>query len=92
VDLKFSDVTVTWLKKYEGFLLEDGKSFTSISMYMCSLQAIYNSGVREGVISKSRDPFGKGKYEIPQEEGRKMALTLAQIGKVINYPLKYTQL
>lgn len=87
VDLKFSDVTVTWLKKYEGFLLEDGKSFTSISMYMRSLQAIFNSGVREGVISKSRYPFGKGKYEIPQEEGRKMALTLAQIGKIINYQL-----
>ena len=87
VDLKFSDITVAWLKKYEGFLLEDGKSFTSISMYMRSLQAIFNIGVREGIISKSRYPFGKGKYEIPQEEGRKMALTLAQIRKVINYPL-----
>jgi integrase/recombinase XerD len=87
-DLKFSDVTVAWLKKYESFLLEDGKSFTSISMYMRSLQAIFNTGVREGVISKSRYPFGKGKYEIPQEEGRKMALTLAQIGKIINHPLR----
>jgi integrase/recombinase XerD len=86
-DMKFADVTVAWLKKYETFLLEDGKSFTSISMYMRALQSIFNSGVREGVVSKSRYPFGKGKYEIPQEEGRKMALTLSQIGKVINYPL-----
>jgi integrase len=86
-DLKFSDITIAWLKRYQTFLLDDGKSYTSISMYMRALQAIINAGKKQGIISQAQYPFGKGKYEIPEEEGRKMALTLSQIGKIINYPL-----
>lgn len=86
-DLKFSEITKEWLKKYEAFLLEEGKSFTSISMYMRALQAIVNEGKSQGIITPAQYPFGKGKYEIPEEAGRKMALTLSQIGEVLQYPL-----
>jgi integrase len=86
-DLKFAEITVNWLKKYEEHLLEKDKSYTTISMYMRALQAIINDGKRQGVISQTQYPFGKGKYEIPQEEGRKMALTLSQIKAVLDYPL-----
>lgn len=88
-DLKFSDITTAWLHRYESFLLDDGKSYTSISMYMRALQAIVNEGKKHGVISQAQYPFGtdKAKYKIPEGSGRKMALTIAQIGKVLNYPL-----
>jgi integrase/recombinase XerD len=86
-DLKFSEITVDWLKKYEASLLEEEKSFTTISMYMRALQAIVNDGIKDGIINKTQYPFGKGRYEIPAETSRKLALTLSQIGKVVKCPL-----
>ncbi|HUS87496.1 MAG TPA: site-specific integrase [Bacteroidales bacterium] len=86
-DLKFSQVTVSWLKDYEDYLLEQGKSYTTISMYMRALQAVINEGRKYGIISQSQHPFGADKYEIPGAEGRRMALTLSQISQIINYPL-----
>jgi len=86
-DLKFSEVTIEWLKKYETHLLKEGKSYTTISMYMRALQAIINEAKFQGIISQTQYPFGKDKYEVPIEESRKMALTLSQIKKIIDYPL-----
>lgn len=86
-DLKFSEITKEWLKKYETFLIEEGKSYTTISMYIRALQAIVNEGKQQGIISQAQYAFGKGKYEIPEETGRKLALTLSQIGEVLKYPL-----
>ena len=86
-DLRFSEIMKEWLKKYEAFLLDKGKSYTSISMYMRALQAIVNEGKNQGIITQVQYPFGKGKYEIPEEAGRKTALTLSQIGEVLKYPL-----
>jgi integrase len=86
-DLKFSEITTVWLRKYEEHLLSEGKSYTTISMYMRALQAIVNEAKTQGVIAQTQYPFGKDKYEIPEEESRKMALTLAQIKKIIDFPL-----
>lgn len=86
-DLKFSDITADWLKKYDAYLQGEGRSYTTVSMYMRALQAVMNEGKEQGIISAAQFPFGKGKYEIPEAEGRKMALTLAQVGTIMNYPL-----
>jgi len=90
-DLKFADVTVPFLKRYHAFMLEDGMSYTSISMKMRALRSILNEGKRHGIISQTQYPFGKNneeKYEIPKEKGRKMALTLAQIKAVMDLTLQ----
>lgn len=84
-DLKFSDITPDWLNDYEAYLLDGGKSYNTISMYMRALRAIVNDN--KDLISKAQYPFGEGKYEIPTGIGRKMALTLSQIGAVLKYPL-----
>ncbi len=93
--LKFSDITVDWLKKFESWLLlEDekqekkAKSYTTISMYMRALQSIVNIGKEQGYITEAQYPFGKGKYEIPTGEGRNLALTLSQIGQLMRYEVK----
>jgi integrase len=84
-DLKFSDITKNWLNEYESYLLGEGRSYTTISMYMRALRAIINNS--KDLISKAQYPFGEGKYEIPTGIGRKMALSLSQIGEVLKYPL-----
>lgn len=40
---------------------------------------------KDGIIKESQYPFGKGKYEVPSGSGRKLALTLEQIKKLITY-------
>lgn len=83
--ISFDTVTVDWLRKYEKSMLAEGKSYTTISMYLRSMRAIFNEAKSVGMVKEAQYPFGKGKYEIPIGKGRKMALTLQQIKQIISY-------
>ncbi|WP_205504506.1 site-specific integrase [Rufibacter psychrotolerans] len=83
--VKFSQVSIDWLRKYEAYLLKEEKSYTTISMYMRALQVIMNEAKEAGIIKATQHPFGKGKYEIPQHEGRNIALTIAQISQIVKH-------
>ncbi len=85
--LSFKNVTIDWLKNYEKYLFNEGKSVTTISMYMRALQRVMNDGVKQGYIKASDYPFGVGKnrYKIPKVKTRKIALNLAQIEMILNY-------
>ena len=41
-NLKFTDITPSFLKKYERWMLDNGKSITTVGMYLRALRAIYN--------------------------------------------------
>jgi len=84
-NILFDTITVDWLKKYEKAMLNEGKSYTTVSMYIRSMRALFNEAKAAGVIKEAQYPFGKGKYEIPTGKGRKMALTLQQIKQIITY-------
>lgn len=83
--IAFDMITVDWLKKYEKAMLAEGKSYTTISMYLRSMRAIFNEVKSVGIIKEAQYPFGKGKYEIPVGKGRKMALSLQQIKQIVTY-------
>jgi integrase/recombinase XerD len=82
-DLKFADVTPVFLKKYENWMVTNGKSKTTVGIYLRSLRAIFNMAN----IDKSLYPFGeaKQKYSIPTGRNIKKALTLEEIGKIFHY-------
>lgn len=82
-DLKFADVTVDFLRKYEKWMLANQKSTTTVGIYLRALRTIYN----KAKIDKSLYPFGSGpnKYQIPTGKNIKKALTLEEIGKIYNY-------
>ena len=84
-DIRFDNVTVEWLRKYEKHMLKEGKTFTTVGMYMRATRAIMNEAKRASIIKESHYPFGKGRYEIPAGEGRKLALNMQQIKSVITY-------
>lgn len=84
-DLKYSDITEKWLRDYERWLLDQDKTYTTISMYMRALQAIVKEAQTEGILTATQYPFGSTKYKIPKGKGRKTALTLLEIGKILNY-------
>lgn len=86
-DIKFSDITVDWLKKYEAYLIKKERSLATIRIYMICLRSILNDGKSNGYISSAQYPFGKDLYMIRKGTGRKMALTLSQIDKILKYQL-----
>ena len=83
--LPISSITVDWLRRYERFLLSEGKSRTTIGIHMRHLRTILNEARRCGIVKEAQYPFGRGRYEIQDCEGRKLALTLEQIGKIARY-------
>lgn len=90
VDLKFSDITPSWLAKYQSQLEEEGKAYTTISINMRAIRAIMNGALREGIIARAQYPFQinkNGKYRIPEGKGRKIALSEAQIIEVFNHAI-----
>tara|TARA_R110002167_G_scaffold82618_1_gene225371 strand:+ start:187 stop:1437 length:1251 start_codon:yes stop_codon:yes gene_type:complete len=82
-DLTFAEVTPSFLKKYENWMLTNGKSITTVGIYIRSLRAIYNLQN----IDKSVYPFGNGKnkYTIPTSKNTKKALTVDEIANIYNY-------
>jgi integrase/recombinase XerD len=86
-DLKFSDVSSDWLKRYEAHLLSEDKSRTTIKFYIGCIRALMNEAKQDRLITESGYPFGPGKFKIKKGSGRKLALTLFQINKVLKFPL-----
>jgi len=84
-NIPLDSVTVAWLKKFERHLLGDGKSYTTVGMRCRAIRAIMNDALKLGIIKEKHYPFGHGKYEIPTGQGRKLALTLQQIKKLVTY-------
>lgn len=84
-DLDFETITVDWLKKYERYLLNNDKSYTTISMQMRVIRTLMNQAKRDGVIKETQYLFGKDKYEIKEGVNIKKALTLDQIRQIFHF-------
>ena len=83
--VQFSSINVDWLRKYEKYLLSTGQNYTTVGMRCRALRCMMNIAKKSRIIKESQYPFGNGKYEIPTGQGRKLALTLQQIGKIVTY-------
>lgn len=75
-------VTSQWLKKCETSWRKEGKSDTTINIYMKTLQNVYKTAIEEGLVREAQYPFGKDAYRIPPSSGRKLALSKEQIETV----------
>ena len=83
--IPLENITIDWLKRCEKFWISEGKSYSSISIYFRALKCVLNRAVHDGIIKESSFPFGKNKYEIPEGHGRKLALTLPEIKRVMSF-------
>ena len=87
-ELRFVDITKTFLHQYENWMFEKGSSPTTIGIYLRNLRTIFNISIKNGEVDKMLYPFGKGMYEIPTGRNIKKALTLDEIGLIYNYKAK----
>lgn len=83
--IRFEAVTPSWLGRYSAFLLSEGKTQTTVAIHLRHLRAILNEARQQGIIRDAQYPFGRGRYEIQEGAGRKMALSLDQIGQIARY-------
>ncbi len=83
--INLSSITPHWLGRYSDFLKSEGKKQTTIAIHLRTLRSILNIAKREGIMREMDYPFGRGRYEIQEGAGRKLALTLEQIGQIASY-------
>lgn len=58
--IALESITVDWVRRYERFLLGEGKSRTTIGIHMRHLRAILNDACRCDAIKPAQYPFGRG--------------------------------
>ena len=85
---KFRDVTPEFLHNYEKWMLDAGRSITTVSIYLRALRTLFNIAISESLISKEYYPFGLNKYEVPVGNNIKKSLTLSQISSIYYYQPK----
>lgn len=84
-NISFQKITPKYLKKYENWFVDKGKSYTTVGIYMRNLRHIINLAIKDKLINSY--PFGqaKDKYQIPVSNNTKKALSLNEIALLFNY-------
>lgn len=85
-NLHLQDITPTLLEEYETFLVSNGKSLTTVSIYVRQIRAIINQAISLGVFPQEKYPFKK--YEIPTSRNVKKALSSNDLKKLLNHKPK----
>ncbi|WP_422083496.1 phage integrase SAM-like domain-containing protein [Ulvibacterium sp.] len=80
-DLKFNELNYDFIKKFERYHLAKGNSINSLSVYLRAIKAIYNKGIKAGLIEKEAYPFAN--YSIRQTPTEKRALKIDDIRKIL---------
>ncbi|MCT3760858.1 site-specific integrase [Elizabethkingia anophelis] len=78
------DINVKWLNNYEQYMLKNGRSYSTIGIYLRPLRALFNKAVAENPSYSKYYPFEKGKYEIPSTQNVKKALNKGDLRKLYN--------
>lgn len=85
--LSFSDISPDFLHEYESWMIQEGKSLTSVGIYTRTLKAVYNHAIEMGDVSRDIYPFGKRKYVVPAPPKVKKALNGEELRKILNHPV-----
>ena len=85
-NLKVSQITPDFLKGYEKWMIDNGRSLTTVGMYVRALRTIFNMAIENEVIDASKYPFKK--YTIPAPQKISRTLKKEEIKQIINYTAK----
>ena len=86
-DLKFNELNYEFLKRFESFhMSKKGNTINGLASYMRVLKAIYNKGIKEGIIEKEAYPFDK--YKIRTTPTEKRSIDLFHIKRILELNLK----
>lgn len=83
--LDFRQITYEFLMKFETKHFEKGNGVNGLAAYMRTIRAIYNKGIKSGLVDEKYYPFKK--YKIKTEETRKRALDWNPLKEIITKEL-----
>lgn len=83
--LSFEKINSDFLKNYEKWMAQLGKSYTTSGIYMRNLRTLFNLAISDGTIEQSIYPFTAKKYKIPVSKNIKKALNLNEIERIYNH-------
>ncbi len=84
-NIHFHEIDVKFLDEYQAKILSEGKSKTTVGIYLRPLRHVFNIAIEKGIVAKQDYPFGKSKYQIPSGRNIKKAIGLDQIKKLMEY-------
>lgn len=82
-NLRFHDVSVTFLEKYEVYLRENNNNDGGIAVKMRQLRALYNDALNRGIAKEEFYPFKKYKISKLKGKATKRALTIDEVKKFL---------
>lgn len=85
LDICFSDIDASFLRKYETWLRKLGLAENTIGIRFRTLRAIYNLAIEEDIIDSENYPFKKYKVSKLHEETAKRSLSKEEIDRIITY-------
>lgn len=85
LDIPFSDIDVSWLKRYEMWMKEQNLSTSTISTRIRHLRAVFNLAIAEHSIKNDCYPFHTYKVAKLNKQTAKRAINKADILKIMNY-------
>jgi integrase/recombinase XerD len=88
--LFFHEIDISFLGKFQAFLLEEELSQTSIHGYLSKIRALFNRALREGVIDQIVSPFSN--FKLKQGKPSKDRLIETEIAKIEELDLKQSSL
>ena len=85
LDIPFSDIDATWLKRYELWMKEQNLSVSTISTRIRHLRAVFNLAIAEHSIKNDCYPFHSYKVSKLYKQTAKRAISKKEVLKIIQY-------
>ena len=85
MDIPFTDIDVTWLKKYESWMKSNGNATNTMGVRFRALRAIYNLAIQQRIVKKEYYPFDEFKVSKLRENTNKRAIPKDAIQKIVNF-------
>jgi len=85
LDIPFSEMDYSWLKRCETWLRKQGKSENTIGIRFRNIRMIFNLAINMGLVKPESYPFKQLKVSKLHQETAKRALTKDEILSVVNY-------
>ncbi len=81
--IKFTDIDVDFLKKYEKWQISKGNSISTVGVHLRPLRTIFNIAIEDNILGEVYYPFKKNKYQIPKALNKKRAFSIDDIKKIL---------
>ena len=96
LDIYFSDIDISWLKRYETWLRSEGVAENTIGKRFRTLRAVFNLAIEQNIVKAEYYPFKTYKVSKLHQATAKRSISKGDINTVIGYDCtgkdRYTRL